>query len=70
VKAMCLGAQAVLIGRAYAYGLAAAGEAGVARAIELLRTDVIRTMKLLGCNSVKALNQSYIDVPPEWLPRT
>jgi L-lactate dehydrogenase (cytochrome) len=68
VKAMCLGAQAVLIGRAYAYGLAAAGEAGVARAIELLRTDVIRTMKLLGCNSVKALNHSYIDVPPEWLP--
>jgi isopentenyl diphosphate isomerase/L-lactate dehydrogenase-like FMN-dependent dehydrogenase len=69
VKAMCLGAQAVLIGRAYAYGLAAAGEAGVARAIELLRSDVIRTMKLLGCNSVKALNHSYIDVPPEWLPR-
>jgi L-lactate dehydrogenase (cytochrome) len=68
VKAMCLGAQAVLIGRAYAYGLAAAGEAGVARAIELLRTDVIRTMKLLGCNSVKALNHSYLDVPPEWLP--
>ena len=66
VKAMCLGAQAVLIGRAYAYGLAAAGEAGVARAIELLRADVIRTLKLLGCKSVKELDRSYIDVPREW----
>src|SRR4030095_13432586 len=59
VKAMCLGAQAVLIGRAYAYGLAAAGEPGVARAIELLRADVIRTMKLLGCGAVKDLDRSY-----------
>ena len=39
VKALCLGARAVLIGRAYAYGLAAAGEAGVARAIDILATD-------------------------------
>jgi L-lactate dehydrogenase (cytochrome) len=66
VKALCLGAQAVLIGRAYAYGLAAAGEPGVARAIEILRADVIRTMKLLGCESVRALDRSYLDVPPEW----
>ena len=66
VKAMCLGAQAVLIGRAYAYGLAAAGGPGVARAIELLRADVIRTMKLLGCQSVKELDRSYLDVPSEW----
>lgn len=66
VKAMCLGAQAVLIGRAYAYGLAAAGEPGVARAIELLRADVIRTMRLLGCESVKDLDRSYLDVPHEW----
>jgi isopentenyl diphosphate isomerase/L-lactate dehydrogenase-like FMN-dependent dehydrogenase len=66
VKAMCLGARAVLIGRAYAYGLAAAGEAGVARAIELLRADVIRTLKLLGCKSVKELDRSYVDVPGNW----
>ena len=49
VKALCLGARAVLIGRAYAYGLAAGGQVGVARAIDILRTDMIRTMKLLGC---------------------
>jgi L-lactate dehydrogenase (cytochrome) len=60
VKALCLGARAVLIGRAYAYGLGAAGHAGVARAIEILRTDVVRTLKLLGCPSVAALDRSYV----------
>jgi L-lactate dehydrogenase (cytochrome) len=60
VKALCLGARAVLIGRAYAYGLAAAGETGVARAIDVLRTDVVRTMKLLGCDDVGALNASFV----------
>jgi isopentenyl diphosphate isomerase/L-lactate dehydrogenase-like FMN-dependent dehydrogenase len=67
VKAMCLGARAVLVGRAYAYGLAAAGEAGVARAIEILRNDVVRTLKLLGCRSVAELDRSYLDVPKDWL---
>ena len=52
VKAICLGARAVLCGRAYAYGLAAAGEPGVARALEILREDVQRTLVLLGCPSV------------------
>jgi len=66
VKALCLGARAVLCGRAYAYGLAAAGEAGVARALEILRADVERTLKLLGCPSVAALDRSYVDVPAHW----
>lgn len=61
VKAICLGAKAVLIGRAYAYGLAAAGQAGVARALDILRADVERTLRLLGCPSVAGLNRSYID---------
>ena len=60
VKAVCLGARAVLVGRAYAYGLAAAGEAGVTRALEILRDDVERTLRLLGCESVARLNSSYI----------
>src|SRR6202035_2024496 len=60
VKALCLGARAVLIGRAYAYGLAAAGGPGVARAIEILKADVIRTMKLLGCKSIAELDRSYV----------
>lgn len=59
VKAICLGARAVLCGRAFAYGLAAGGEAGVARALEILRSDMERCLKLLGCRSVDALNESY-----------
>lgn len=66
VKALCLGARAVLCGRAYAYGLAAAGEAGVNRAIEILRTDLDRTLRLLGCASVTELDRSYINVPRAW----
>ena len=62
VKALCLGARAVLIGRAYAYGLGAAGAPGVARAMEILRVDMIRTMKLLGCRSLADLDRSYVDV--------
>src|SRR5207237_10557445 len=51
IKAICLGARAVLVGRAYAYGLAAAGEAGVTRALEILRADMERTLQLLGCRA-------------------
>jgi isopentenyl diphosphate isomerase/L-lactate dehydrogenase-like FMN-dependent dehydrogenase len=69
VKALCMGARAVLIGRAYAYGLGAGGGPGVARAIEILRTDIVRTLKLLGCASTSDLNGSYVDVPPEWTRR-
>jgi L-lactate dehydrogenase (cytochrome) len=66
VKALCLGARAVLIGRAYAWGLGAGGEAGVAKAIEILRADVLRTLKLLGCASVSELDASYVQAPSEW----
>jgi isopentenyl diphosphate isomerase/L-lactate dehydrogenase-like FMN-dependent dehydrogenase len=66
VKAVCLGARAVLCGRAYAYGLAAAGEAGVNRAIAILRADLDRTLRLLGCASVAELDRSYVNVPPNW----
>jgi isopentenyl diphosphate isomerase/L-lactate dehydrogenase-like FMN-dependent dehydrogenase len=67
VKALCFGARAVLCGRAYAYGLAAAGEAGVAHALEILRRDVDRTLKLLGCASVTALDSSYTKALPNWV---
>ena len=67
VKAVCLGAHAVLCGRAYAYGLAAAGEAGVQRAIEILNADLERTLRLLGCPSIAALNTSYVNVPDYWI---
>jgi len=66
VKALSLGARAVMAGRAYAYGLGAAGGVGVARAIEILRADLVRTLKLLGCGAVGDLDESYLDVPRDW----
>jgi L-lactate dehydrogenase (cytochrome) len=61
VKARCLGAKAVLLGRAYGWALGAAGGPGVARALAILRTDLIRTMRLLGCASMNELNGSFVE---------
>ncbi|MBV8332199.1 MAG: alpha-hydroxy-acid oxidizing protein, partial [Candidatus Eremiobacteraeota bacterium] len=63
VKALCLGARAVLVGRAYGYGLGAAGGAGVRRAIDILRDGIVRTLRLLGCHDVAALDRSYVELP-------
>src|ERR1700688_4338225 len=65
-KALSMGARAVLCGRAYAYGLAAAGEAGVDRAIDILRVDLERTLRVLGCPSVAELDRTYVNVPKSW----
>jgi len=65
-KALALGARAVLVGRAYAYGLGAAGREGVAKAIDILRTELERTLKLLGCPSVHDLDASYLGPPAGW----
>jgi L-lactate dehydrogenase (cytochrome) len=61
VKALCLGARAVLIGRAYGWALGAAGGPGVARAIAILKADLHRTMRLLGCPSVTELSEAYVE---------
>ena len=65
-KAIAMGARAVLIGRGYAYGLAAGGKDGVRCAVGLLRTGLERTMRLLGCPSVAELDGSYVSVPGNW----
>ena len=62
-KAICLGADAVLVGRAYAYGLAAAGDAGVERALQILKADLLRSMKLLGAATVKDLKPELVRLP-------
>ena len=70
VKALSLGARAVLIGQGLRVGAsAAAGGPGVARAIEILKTDLIRTMRLLGCDAVRNLDARYVDVPASWHTR-
>jgi L-lactate dehydrogenase (cytochrome) len=63
VAALALGADACLVGRAYLYGLMAGGERGVARAAEILTTEVRRTMALLGVPSVAELNPSHVRLP-------
>jgi len=65
-KALCLGARAVLAGRAYAYGLGAAGGDGVTKALGILRADLTRTLKLLGCATAAALDRSFVELPPDW----
>lgn len=60
IKAVALGAKGCLIGRAYLYGLAAGGEAGVTRVYDILKDEMERTMKLIGCRSVSELDASYV----------
>jgi isopentenyl diphosphate isomerase/L-lactate dehydrogenase-like FMN-dependent dehydrogenase len=63
VKALALGAKAVLIGRATLYGVAVAGEAGAARAIEIYRDEIDRILALIGCPGVAALDPGYLAPP-------
>ena len=60
VKALALGANAVGIGRAYLYALAAGGQPGVARALDLLRDELRRTLALIGCDSTSKLDRRYV----------
>ena len=60
VKALCLGATACMVGRAYLYGLGAAGERGVDKALGFLTSEVERTMTLVGANAVTELGPDYL----------
>lgn len=62
VKAIALGARACMVGRPYLYGLAAGGEKGVDQVLSILRTDIERTLVLLGCGSLAALDRSFVRV--------
>lgn len=63
VAAIALGAHATMVGRAYLYGLMAGGERGVERAVEILTSDVRRTMALLGVASVSELGSRHVRLP-------
>ncbi len=78
VKAIALGADAVLLGRATLFGLAAAGEEGVRRALNILTDEVARVTALLGCEDVSGLSSEYLalssrlpgpDLSSEWHQR-
>jgi L-lactate dehydrogenase (cytochrome) len=64
VKALALGARAVLIGRAYLWGMAANGEAGVVNVIEILRAGITETLDALGVASVHDLSPDHVVMPP------
>jgi len=66
IKAIALGAKACLIGRPYLYGLAAGGQAGVERSLQLLRSEMERVMKLIGCPSIADLDRSYLSKLERW----
>ena len=63
VKAVALGAKACMAGRAYLYGLGAAGERGVDRVLEWFGADLVRTLSLLGAGSIAELDRSLLDLP-------
>lgn len=60
VKALALGAKAVLIGRPYVYGLAVEGQLGVQRILEIFRSEMERAMILMGVGSVRELDRSWV----------
>jgi len=60
VKALAIGARAVLVGRPYLYALAAAGQEGVTRMLHIFETEMRRTLSLLGCPGVGALDRSWL----------
>lgn len=63
VKALALGAKAVGIGRPYLYGLGAAGQPGVERALEILKSEFERTLALMGCPGIADLNPDMVRIP-------
>lgn len=64
IKALALGADACSMGRPYLYGLAAGGEAGVAKALKILRDEVERTMGLIGCTAVDQVGPKHVTGHP------
>ena len=69
LKAISLGAKAVGMGRFYLFPLAAAGQPGVERALGLMRTEIERDMKLMGCTSIKQLSRSNLNSAVRFLAR-
>lgn len=64
IKAIALGATAVMLGRATLYGLAAKGEVGVGDVIEIIQQEIDRTLALIGCSSISKLDGTYLSPRP------
>lgn len=70
VKAVAVGARAVLIGRAWLWGLAAGGSDGVLAVLEALRTEINDAVGGLGCADIRDLDRSYVRLPAQWAGAT
>jgi len=68
VKALALGAAAVAIGRPVLWGLAVAGEEGVSRVLEMLRSELVRALTLCGCSSPNNVSRDLLRFPPTEKP--
>ena len=62
VRALALGAKSCMIGRAYAYGLGAGGEAGVAKALDIIAKEMLTTMGLCGVNTIAEIDDNLLAV--------
>jgi L-lactate dehydrogenase (cytochrome) len=62
MRALALGAKSCMIGRAYAYGLGAGGEAGVAKALDILARELITTMGLCGVNTIAEIDDHVLAI--------
>jgi isopentenyl diphosphate isomerase/L-lactate dehydrogenase-like FMN-dependent dehydrogenase len=67
IKALSLGAKAVLVGRPWMFGLGADGQAGVEAVLNILRTELELNLTLMDCSDVAELDGDCVRVPPEWL---
>jgi isopentenyl diphosphate isomerase/L-lactate dehydrogenase-like FMN-dependent dehydrogenase len=63
LKAIAMGASMVMVGRATLFGLAAGGEAGVTRALEIYRTEIDRALALVGCKRLSDLGRGHLAMP-------
>jgi isopentenyl diphosphate isomerase/L-lactate dehydrogenase-like FMN-dependent dehydrogenase len=66
IKALSLGARAVLIGRPWLFGLAVGGESGIGEVLEVLRTGLTRNLALVGVKKVSELDDRFVRVPADW----
>lgn len=62
IKALCLGASAVGLGRPFLYAMASYGQPGIERAMDILKEEIVRDMKFLGVTSVDQLNEDLVDI--------
>jgi len=62
VRALALGAKSCMIGRAYAYGLGAGGQAGVAKALDIISKEMLTTMGLCGVNTIAEIDDNLLAV--------